>query len=94
MLTTPTILQFKVENPDNDAILDSMAASAYVEQFALEVFGRAEAAMRADKVTKYLHFPPRPRAGLWLTMAQANSRHLSGCSNIPRTVPDLEPART
>ncbi|KAL2849171.1 Vta1 like-domain-containing protein [Aspergillus pseudoustus] len=44
--------QFKVENPDNDAILDSMAASAYVEQFALEVFGRAEAAMRADKVTK------------------------------------------
>ncbi|KAL2798227.1 Vta1 like-domain-containing protein [Aspergillus keveii] len=44
--------QFKVENPDNDAILDSMAANAYVEQFALEVFGRAEAAMRADKVTK------------------------------------------
>ncbi|KAL2823158.1 Vta1 like-domain-containing protein [Aspergillus cavernicola] len=44
--------QFKVENPDNDAILDSMAASAYVEEFGLEVFGRAEAAMRADKVTK------------------------------------------
>ncbi|KAL4866817.1 hypothetical protein BDV12DRAFT_172308 [Aspergillus spectabilis] len=44
--------QFKTENPDNDAILDSMAASAYVEGFGLEVFGRAEAAMRADKVTK------------------------------------------
>ncbi|KAI9372775.1 Vta1 like-domain-containing protein [Aspergillus egyptiacus] len=44
--------QFKVENPDNDAILDSMAASAYVEQFGLEVFSRAEATMRADKVTK------------------------------------------
>ncbi|KAL2863902.1 uncharacterized protein BJX67DRAFT_231758 [Aspergillus lucknowensis] len=44
--------QFKVENPDNDAILDSMAASAYVEHFGLEVFARAEAAMRADKVTK------------------------------------------
>ncbi|KAL5335133.1 Vta1 like-domain-containing protein [Aspergillus crustosus] len=44
--------QFKTENPDNDAILDSMAASAYVEEFGLEIFGRAEAAMRADKVTK------------------------------------------
>ncbi|KAL4887727.1 Vta1 like-domain-containing protein [Aspergillus karnatakaensis] len=44
--------QFKTENPENDAILDSMAASAYVEGFGLEIFGRAEAAMRADKVTK------------------------------------------
>ncbi|KKK13527.1 hypothetical protein AOCH_005230 [Aspergillus ochraceoroseus] len=44
--------QFKIENPDNDAILDSVAASAYVEQFGLEVFGRAEATMRANKVTK------------------------------------------
>jgi hypothetical protein len=63
MLTSSTRLQFKVENPDNDAILDSMAANAYVEQFALEVFGRAEAAMRADKVTKYVR-SSLTRAGL------------------------------
>ncbi|KAL3481194.1 Vta1 like-domain-containing protein [Aspergillus californicus] len=56
MLYTTDLMEklekFKVENPDNDAILDSMAASAYVEEFGLEVFGRAEAAMQADKVTK------------------------------------------
>ncbi|KAL4956678.1 Vta1 like-domain-containing protein [Aspergillus filifer] len=44
--------EFQNGNRDNDAITDSMAASAYVEEFGLEVFGRAEAAMRADKVTK------------------------------------------
>ncbi|KAL4931735.1 uncharacterized protein BDV17DRAFT_256339 [Aspergillus undulatus] len=44
--------EFQTGNRDNDAITDSMAASAYVEEFGLEVFGRAEASMRADKVTK------------------------------------------
>ncbi|KGO66235.1 Vacuolar protein sorting-associate Vta1, N-terminal [Penicillium italicum] len=44
--------QFKVKNPDNDTVTDVVAASAYVEQFGLEVFGRAEAAMNANKVTK------------------------------------------
>ncbi|KAJ5943012.1 hypothetical protein N7516_003180 [Penicillium verrucosum] len=41
--------QFKVENPDNDTVTDTVAASAYVEQFGLEVFSRAEAAMNANK---------------------------------------------
>ncbi|KAF9886808.1 hypothetical protein FE257_011055 [Aspergillus nanangensis] len=44
--------QFKNENPENDAVTDAIAASAYVEQFALEVFGRAEATMRVNKVTR------------------------------------------
>ncbi|KAJ5617266.1 hypothetical protein N7537_002380 [Penicillium hordei] len=44
--------QFKVENPENDTVTDTVAASAYVEQFGLEVFSRAEAAMNANKVTK------------------------------------------
>lgn len=43
---------FKSENPDNDTVTDAIAASAYVEQFGLEVFGRAEATMRANKVTR------------------------------------------
>ncbi|KAJ5630083.1 Vacuolar protein sorting-associate Vta1 N-terminal [Penicillium herquei] len=44
--------QFKTDNPDNEIVTDSIAASAYVEQFGLEVFNRAEAAMTANKVTK------------------------------------------
>ncbi|KAJ5278613.1 Vacuolar protein sorting-associate Vta1 N-terminal [Penicillium angulare] len=44
--------QFKVENPENETVTDSIAANAYVEQFGLEVFNRAEAAMTANKVTK------------------------------------------
>lgn len=41
----------KAENADNDAITDDVAGQAYVEQFALEVFERADAVVRADKVT-------------------------------------------
>ncbi|KAJ5787974.1 hypothetical protein N7457_002964 [Penicillium paradoxum] len=44
--------QFKVENPENETVTDTVAASAYVEQFGLEVFSRAEAAMNANKATK------------------------------------------
>ncbi|KAJ5143599.1 Vacuolar protein sorting-associate Vta1 N-terminal [Penicillium bovifimosum] len=44
--------EFKQENPNNEIVTDSTAASAYVEQFGLEVFSRAEAAMNANKVTK------------------------------------------
>lgn len=47
-------LKFKNENQDNDAVTDAVAASAYVEQFATEIFSRAEAAMRANKVTKFV----------------------------------------
>ncbi|KAJ5179163.1 Vacuolar protein sorting-associate Vta1 N-terminal [Penicillium capsulatum] len=44
--------QFKNENPDNETVTDGVAANAYVEQFGLEIFNRAEAAMTANKVTK------------------------------------------
>lgn len=53
-------LKYKSENQDNDAVMDAVAASAYVEQFATEVFSRAEAAMRANKVTKFV--APCPEA--------------------------------
>ena len=53
---TFSLLKFQNGNRDNDAITDSMAASAYVEEFGLEIFSRAEAAMRADKVTKFVLF--------------------------------------
>ena len=42
--------RWKAENPNNDAVHDDMAAQAYVEQFALETFERAEKAVRANQV--------------------------------------------
>ncbi|CAI7635388.1 unnamed protein product [Penicillium manginii] len=44
--------QFKREHSGNEFVVDSVAASALVERFGLEVFARAEAAMNANKVTE------------------------------------------
>ncbi len=46
-------LQIKADNAANDAIIDDAAGQAYVEQFALETFRRADRAVQANKVTKY-----------------------------------------
>jgi len=43
--------QWKTENKNYQAIHDDMAAQAYVEQFALETFERADRAMRGRKTT-------------------------------------------
>ncbi len=44
--------QYKAENASNDAIVDDVAAKAYIENFALETFARADEAQRANKVSK------------------------------------------
>ena len=44
--------QTKSTNTTNDAIIDDVAAKAYIENFALETFNRADEAQRANKVTK------------------------------------------
>jgi vacuolar protein sorting-associated protein VTA1 len=44
--------QIKSDNATNDAIVDDTAGQAYVEQFGLETFQRADRAVQADKVTK------------------------------------------
>ncbi|KAI9648153.1 hypothetical protein NHQ30_002785 [Ciborinia camelliae] len=44
--------RIKSENPDNDAIMDETAGQAYVEQFGMEIFSRADRAVEANKVTK------------------------------------------
>ena len=44
--------KFKTENEANDAIVDDVAARAYVENFALDTFKRADEAQRANRVTK------------------------------------------
>ena len=49
--------RWKAENAGNDAIHDDMAAQAYVEQFALETFERAEKQVRANKATALVAFP-------------------------------------
>jgi vacuolar protein sorting-associated protein VTA1 len=46
-------IQIKAENATNDAIVDDTAGQAYVEQFGLETFQRADRAVQANKVTKY-----------------------------------------
>ncbi|KAL1956878.1 hypothetical protein VTO42DRAFT_6726 [Malbranchea cinnamomea] len=43
--------KFKAENSDNDAVIDDMAGHAYVEQFGLETFQRADNAIRANRAT-------------------------------------------
>ncbi|KAM3420353.1 hypothetical protein BST61_g3634 [Cercospora zeina] len=43
---------YKAENATNDAVVDDVAAKAYIENFALETFGRAEEAQRNNKATK------------------------------------------
>lgn len=43
---------YKSANAANDAVVDDLAAKAYMEEFALETFERADAAQRADKVTR------------------------------------------
>lgn len=49
--------RWKADNTGNDAVHDDMAAQAYVEQFALETFERAEKSVRMNKVTAYDIFP-------------------------------------
>lgn len=43
---------YKAANATNDAIVDDVAAKAYMENFALDTFSRADDAQRANKVTK------------------------------------------
>jgi vacuolar protein sorting-associated protein VTA1 len=45
--------QTKTANPENDAIMDDVAGQAYVEQFAQDMFDRAQRPLKANKVTQY-----------------------------------------
>lgn len=47
----------KADNADNDAMVDDIAGQAYIEQFGLETFQRADNAVRANKASRYY----RPR---------------------------------
>jgi vacuolar protein sorting-associated protein VTA1 len=48
--------EMKVENVGNDAVTDDVAGQAYVEQFGLETFSRADNAVRANKASRYTLF--------------------------------------
>ena len=45
--------QIKAENSNEDAILDDVAAHAYCEQFALDIFQKADNAVRANMASAY-----------------------------------------
>jgi hypothetical protein len=44
--------QTKAQHPNEDAILDDVAASAYCEQFALQTLAKGDKEMAEDKATK------------------------------------------
>jgi hypothetical protein len=46
--------QAKAQNPNEDALLDDVVASAYCEQFAFQTFAKGEKDMTEDKVTRYV----------------------------------------
>lgn len=43
----------KSDFKDHDAIADDMAGQAFVEQFGIETFQRADNAMKANKVSRW-----------------------------------------
>ena len=47
------LYQTKSDYAENDAISDDMAGQAYIEQFGLETFQRAENAMKANRASRY-----------------------------------------
>jgi hypothetical protein len=53
-----TLEQAKAEHPNEDALLDDVAASAYCEQFALQTLAKAEREMTENKVNGYAAKPP------------------------------------
>lgn len=44
--------QAKAQNPNEDALLDDVAAGAYCEHFALQTFVKGDKDMTEDKATK------------------------------------------
>jgi vacuolar protein sorting-associated protein VTA1 len=45
----------KAQYPSEDALLDDVAASAYIEQFALQTFAKGDRDMTEDKATKCVY---------------------------------------
>ena len=46
--------KFKAENITNELVTDEVASQAYVEQFGLVTFQRADNAVRANKATRLI----------------------------------------
>lgn len=46
--------QAKAENPNEDALLDDVAANAYCEHFALQTFVKGDKDMTENKATAYV----------------------------------------
>lgn len=46
--------KFKADHAGEAAVCDDLAGQAYIEQFGIETFERADRTVRADKVTRYV----------------------------------------
>lgn len=49
-----TLEQMKTQNASEDAVNDDLAGQTYVERFGLETFQRADNAVRANRVSKWV----------------------------------------
>ena len=50
-----TVEELKNQHASEDIVVDDFAAQAYIEQFGLETFQRADNAMRANKASRYYY---------------------------------------
>jgi len=80
----------KAENADNDAMVDDVAGQAYIEQFGLETFQRADNAVRANRASRYYNDMSIALENIpELIVTQTNRGHFSGRRDISRITPDL-----
>jgi hypothetical protein len=80
--------QTKAEHPNEDAILDDVAASAYCEQFALQTLAKGDKEMAEDKATKCVAL--QQRSTTILTVRQQHGRHAPRSVRLPRHALHLE----
>lgn len=87
--------EMKKQLAHNEAVSDEAAASAHVENFALKIFGQADAEDRAGNATKSVlslpsitptQPPPPPRfLTTSLSHQQTHSQEVPGSCKLPRT---------
>jgi hypothetical protein len=83
--------QAKAQNPDEDALLDDVAASAYCEQFALQTFAKGDKDMTENKATKCVE---QERLAILNTdLLQQYGRYTTRSCYLPRDPHDMEEGR-
>ncbi len=69
--------------------MDDIAGQAYIEQFGMETFQRADNAVRANRASRYYTELSRVESCLELKFTQANRGHFPSSRDILRFSPHL-----